>query len=320
MADTSESGAVAAQQKSPPPIDDLMLAMDVVDTLRHNQDLALRELDEPRREAELIDRLREIYRGQGIAVPDSVLHEGVRALKESRFLYTPPAPSWRTTLAHGWVSRQRIGKVLLVGAAAVALGWAIYEFGVVGPAERRAQEQRLEVTERLPKALERAHAEASAEARVQPARERADEIAKDGRSALGRGDAAGARAAINQLDLLRADLRREYTLRIVSKPNEPSGVWRLPRRNPLGRNYYLIVEPIAPDGRVLSLPITSEEDGEKATVSRWGVRVSKEVFDRVRQDKNDNGIIDNSRVGEKRRGGLEIDYLMPVQGGVILKW
>jgi hypothetical protein len=88
----------------------------------------------------------------------------------------------------------------------------------------------------------------------------------------------------------------------------------------LGRNYYLIVEPIAPDGGVLSLPITSEEDGEKATVSRWGVRVSKEVFDRVRQDKNDNGIIDNSRVGEKRRGGLEIDYLMPVQGGVILKW
>ena len=316
MADTSESGAVAAQ-KSPPAIDDLMLAMDVVDTLRHNQDLALRELDEPRREAELIDRLREIYRGQGIAVPDSALDEGVRALKESRFLYAPPAPGWRTTVAHWWVRRHKIAKVGFAVAVAIGLAWAIYEFGVVGPAERRAQEQRLELTERLPKALERAHAEASGEARVQPAR---DEIAKEGRSALGRGEAAGARAAINQLDALLADLRREYTLRIVSKPNEPSGIWRLPRRNPLGRNYYLIVEPIALDGRVLSLPITSEEDGEKATVSRWGIRVSKEVFDRVRQDKNDNGIIDNSRVGEKRRGGLEIDYLMPVQGGVILKW
>lgn len=317
MADTSESGAVAAQQKSPPAIDDLMLAMDVVDTLRHNQDLALRELDEPRREAELIDRLREIYRGQGIAVPDSALYEGVRALKESRFLYAPPAPGWRTTVAHWWVRRHKIGKVGFAVAVAIGLAWAIYEFGVVGPAERRAQEQRLELTERLPKALERAHAEASGEARVQPAR---DEIAKEGRSALGRGEAAGARAAINQLDALLADLRREYTLRMVSKPNEPSGIWRLPRRNPLGRNYYLIVEPIALGGRVLSLPITSEEDGEKATVSRWGIRVSKEVFDRVRQDKNDNGIIDNSRVGEKRRGGLEIDYLMPVQGGVILKW
>ena len=320
MPDTSENGAATAQQSAPPQIDDLMLAMDVVDTLRHNQDLALRELDEPRREAELIERLREIYRSQGIAVPDTVLHEGVRALKESRFVYTPPAPGWRTTLAHWWVRRYRIGKVALAGAAALAVTWAVYEFAVVGPAERRAQEQRLELTERLPRALERAHAEASAEARVQPARERADEVTKDGRSALGRGDAAGARAAINQLEVLRADLRREYTLRIFSRPNEPSGVWRIPRRNPVGRNYYLIVEPIAPDGRVLSLPITSEEDGEKATVSRWGVRVSKEVFDRVRQDKNDNGIIDNSRVGEKRRGGLEVDYLMPVQGGIILKW
>ena len=97
-----------------------------------------------------------------------------------------------------------------------------------------------------------------------------------------------ARSAINQLDTLKADLRREYTLRIVSRPNEESGVWRIPERDPTGRNYYLIVEPIAPDERVLSLPISSEEDG-KATVSRWGVRVSKEVFDQVRHDKNDNG-------------------------------
>jgi hypothetical protein len=313
------SGAATLPAK-PQTLDELMLAMDVVDTIRHRELVVEREMTEGTRDEALRARLREIYKGQGIDVTDRVIDEGIKALKESRFVYTPPPPGWRTTLAHWWVRRRRIGKVALAGAGALGILWAIYEFGVVGPAERRAQEQRLELTERLPKALERAHAEASAEARVQPARERADEMAKDGRSALERGDAAGARAAINQLDVLRADLRREYTLRIVSKPNEPSGVWRLPRRNPLGRNYYLIVEPIAPDGRVLSLPITSEEDGEKATVSRWGVRVSKEVFDQVRQDKNDNGIIDNSRVGEKRRGGLEIDYLMPVQGGVILKW
>jgi len=32
------------------------------------------------------------------------------------------------------------------------------------------------------------------------------------------------------------------------------------------------------------------------------------------------GRLEEVRGGEKRRGGLEIDYLMPVQGGVILKW
>jgi hypothetical protein len=320
MPELRASGAVAGQSSSTPQIDDLMLAMDVVDTLRHNQDLVTRELEEPRREAELIERLRQIYFGQGITVPETVLQEGVRALKESRFLYTPPQPGWRTTLAHWWVDRHRIGKTAIATISAIALAWLIYQFGIVGPEQRRAEQQRIELTERLPRALEQAHAEAAAEARVQAARDRADQLGNDGRSALRRGDAIGARAFINQLETLRADLRREYTLRIVSRPNEPSGVWRIPGRNPLGRNYYLIVEPIAPDGRILSLPITSEEDGQTLTVSRWGVRVSKEVFDQVRQDKIDNGIIDNSRLGEKRRGGLEVDYLMPVLGGVILKW
>jgi hypothetical protein len=308
------------QGPTAPHIDDLMLAMDIVDTLRHDEALITRELDEPRREAALIERLREIYRSQGIAVPDRVLHDGVRALKESRFVYTPPEPGWGRTLAHLWVNRGRIGKLALALLAAVGVAWAVYVFGIAGPEQRRAEQQRLELTERLPRALEQVLAEAVAEARAQPARERAEEIANDGRSALRRGDAAVARQAIGELEALRRDLRREYTLRIVSRPNEPSGVWRIPGRNPFARNYYLIVEPLAPDGRVLSLPVTSEEDGHTATVSRWGVRVSKEVFDQVRRDRNDNGIIDNNRVGEKRRGGLDIDYLIPVLGGAILKW
>ena len=297
-----------------------MLAMDVVDTLRHNEEFVARELDEPRREEELVNRLREIYRGQGINVPDAVLTEGVRALKENRFVYLPPPAGWRTTLAHWWVSRYWTGKVAGGLAVALVILWGLYQFAVVGPQERRAEAQRLELTERLPRALEQAQAETLAEARVQPARERAEQLSTDARAALRRGDAVTARAAISQLDALRAELRLHYFLRIIARPNEQSGVWRIPQRNPMGRNYYLIVEPVAPDGRILTLPVMSEEDGERATVPRWGVRVSKEVFDQVRRDKNDNGIIDNSRVGEKRRGALDIEYLIPVEGGIILKW
>ena len=79
--------AVAAGK--PQTLDDVMIAMDVVDTLRHREDLVRRELNEEGREAELIARLREIYRNQGIEVPDHVLADGVKALKESRFVYTP---------------------------------------------------------------------------------------------------------------------------------------------------------------------------------------------------------------------------------------
>lgn len=308
-------------------LDELMLAMDVVDTLRHQETMVSRELDEGRREADLLQRLREIYRGQGIAVPDRVLQEGVRALKESRFVYTPPPPSFARTLAKLWVQRGRVGRGLLGLLAALGIGAGAYYATVVMPEQQRAEQARaqaqardIEIRERLPQALQAGHAEVLREAQVPDARERADRILADGRAALERRDAEGARAALDDLEALRADLRREYTLRVVSRPNEPTGVWRIPPNNRSGRNYYLIVEPVSTDGRVLTLPVTSEEDGRSVNASRWGVRVSEEVFNGVRRDKEDDGIVQANRLGQKRRGYIEVEYAMPVLGGRILRW
>src|SRR4051812_46228950 len=109
VAEAMSATAAAADQQTDAPaprgLDDLMLAMDVVDTLRHQETLVSRELSEESRDAELLDRLRNIYRGQGIAVPDRILQEGVQALKEQRFVYTPPPPSLRRTVATAWVNR-----------------------------------------------------------------------------------------------------------------------------------------------------------------------------------------------------------------------
>jgi hypothetical protein len=316
-----------AATREPQKLDELMLAMDVVDTLRHSENLVNRELNAEQREADLLQRLREIYRGQGIEVPDRVLAEGVRALEERRFVYAPPPPGLATTLARLWVSRARMGRGLLAALAALGIGWGVYHVSVVLPERERAEQARvaaerarIDLTERLPLALEQAHEDAIREAQVPAARERADGLLADGKAALARQNAAGAQQAIGDLEVLRADLRREYTLRIVSRPGEPSGVWRVPPRNPSGRNFYLIVEPVTADGRVLSFPIASEEDGRTETVSKWGVRVSEDVFDQIRRDKSDDGIVQRNRLGEKRRGRLDVEYVMPVLGGAILRW
>jgi hypothetical protein len=330
MADTPAASAAPlapAAGKTPQSLDDVMLAMDVVDTLRHQESLVNRELSEEQRDAELLERLRQIYRGQGIAVPDRILLEGVQALKEQRFLYTPPAPGLSRTIATLWVNRGRFGRSLLMLVALLGFGWGAYHLGVERPAQQRAEQERavaernrIELAEALPSALVQGHEDVLREARVQTARERADQILADGRAAITSADAAGARQAINDLEVLRADLRREFTLRIVSRPGEPSGVWRVPQRNPAGRNYYLIVEAVSPDGRILNMPVASEEDGRTVTTSKWGVRVSEEVAMQVQRDKNDDGIVQRNRLGEKRRGYLDIDYLMPVLGGAITGW
>ncbi|MBL0402603.1 hypothetical protein JKG68_01320 [Microvirga aerilata] len=327
MAETAVAPAEQAGGKAPQSLDEVMLAMDVVDTLRHQENLVSRELSEERRDAELLERLRQIYRGQGIEVPDRILQEGVQALKEQRFVYTPPAPGFTRTVANAWVNRGRIGRSLLALVALLGFGWGAYHLGVERPAQQRAaQEQaaaernRTELAQTLPSALEQGHEDVLREAKVPVARERADQILADGRAAIARQDADGARQAINNLEILRADLRREFVLRIVSRPGEPTGVWRVPPRNPSGRNYYLIVEAVSPDGRILSLPVTSEEDGQTATTSKWGVRVTEAVAMQVQRDKSDDGIVQQNRLGEKRRGSLDIDYLMPVLGGTILRW
>src|SRR3954471_987543 len=204
-----------------------------------------------------------------------------RACGRSRkaVLSTPPSPGLARTLALAWVHRGRTGKALLGLLVTAVIGWSAYQVGVVRPAQQRTEQARAqtqreqrELTDLLPRALEQGHQEGFAEARRAPARPRADDILRDARSALARRDAAGAKKAISDLDELRADLRREYGLRIISRPGEQSGVWRVPARNPSARNCYIVVEPVASDGRVLGLPVTSEETGQTQTVSKWAVR------------------------------------------------
>lgn len=320
---TSAAVVGARQGAAGQTLDELMLAMDVVDTLRHQDALVARELDESRREAELIERLRGIYRGQGIEVSDDVIRQGVAALKESRFVYTPPAPSFGRTLALIWVRRGFYAKVFGGIVLTLGLGISGWYFGHERPRQAEIVRQGQELTQLLPRALETGHREVTALAASAAGRERADQLLADGRAALARGNAAGARAAVTGLEELRARLAQTYRVIVYSRPGQPSGVWRLPPRQAAdrGRNYYLIVEAIGPDGQPIAQTVRNEEDGTSETVTRWGQRVSQQTYEVVAQDKRDDGVIQRNLVGEKRRGEIDVTYQMPVvPGATITRW
>lgn len=304
----------------PQALDDLMIAMDVVDTLRHREGLVRRELSEEDREAELIERLRKIYKDQGIAVPDSVLADGVKALKESRFVYTPPPAGWKRTLLTLWARREMFGKRAAALVALVAAGLTGYHVLVTRPAQLADQRARVEITETIPKALRQAHADVLAVSSDDAAKKKADALLADGERLVRSGDRAGANKVSGELAALRDELTREYTLTIVSRPGESTGVWRRPPGNSAARNYYIIVEAIASNGRKLSLPIRNEESGATETVTKFGVRVPQNVFEAVAQDKRDDGIVQRNRLGIKRRGMLAVEYQLPSDGGFITKW
>jgi hypothetical protein len=320
MSDTAAATGAAGAAPAAGKLDDLMLAMDVVDTLRHREDLIARELNDGAKEETLIARLRDIYRQQGITVPDHILKDGVKALRESRFVYTPPGAGLKRSLAMLYVSRARWGKRLLGLLAALGIGWGVWQFSVVQPARDAAETARTEITQTLPARLASAASDIRGVTTDTEALRRADALRADGERALRSGDAPGARKAVEGLGALRAQLTSEYTLTIVSRTGADTGVWRRPPRNPNGRNYYLIVEAVTPDGRRLALPIRNEETGETETVSIWGMRVPQDMFERIARDKRDDGIVQLNRFGVKRRGALEAEYLMPFEGGMITKW
>ncbi len=472
-------------------LDRVMLAMDVVDTLRHQQALVDAELDDDRREAEFVARVQAIYRSQGIDVDEAVVQEGVRALREDRFTHQPPVRTLQVRLAEIYVERGKWARRTAVAALIVAAVWAaivvpgrIRRQGLIdtfaqqverlaATAETRAREATelqadwdrahneedsaaiarllVDAADALARGRDRAaevaHALAprpdaetypdertawderlaafagkldgatadlgaargllgavrqlrSLSARVQVALQRLagielsapeqtqlDALQRNVRAAIVGGDARAAAAALAQLDqritdLLaarqrHADIRAQlaagtaalagvdvepaagaelsalrtaaeqaiaaddwelagqqvarlralvalldqsYELRIVSRPGDQSGVWRYDVDDRRRRNHYVIVEAIGSDGRPLSLPVTSEEDQTTRTVRRFGIRVAESVYERVKADKLDNGLIDDAVFGRKRRGAREPEYRFPVAGGRITEW
>ena len=290
------------------PLDDVMLAMDVVDTLRQRHDLVARELDEPARASDLIERLRRIYAAQGIEVPDAVLEQGVAALAEERFVHRPTPPSFATTLARLYVTRRRWGTLLLAAVAVVALVIATYRAQVVGP---RAA---------LPDELAASYATTLQLAEGPAAVARVDSVHAVGESALRARDYAAAQRAVADLGALRATLEQTYQVRIVNRPGEASGVWRVPDVNPSARNYYLIVQALGPDGRPVTVKVHNEETGAEVAVQTWGVRVDEATFLAVQRDKLDDGIIQDDLVGQKARGALEPTYTVATTGAGITRW
>jgi hypothetical protein len=294
------------------PLEDLMVAMDVVDTVRHRQLIVERELDAAGRRQRLIERLREIYTAQGIEVTDAALEAGVDALEQERFAYTPTPGGAGTAFAKLYVRRDRWLKPFLVLAALGLLVWLAFFVTVQLP------QSRFEAA--LPGMIETTHARIVARSESADATTRANELLARAERAVRAGSFDEAQAVHEDLEALLGELELAYEIRIVSRPNESSGVWRVPDVNPDARNYYLIVEAVDASGRVLRRRVRNEEDGRLYDVRTWGIRVDEATFEAVAADKRDDGIIEDYVLGSKAAGKLEPAYRVPTTGATITEW
>ena len=306
MNDSSRQGNEVHKKAS---LDEVMSAMDVVDVLRHQQDLVARELDSKGREQQLLERLRNIYQGQGLEVPDHILKEGIQALDDDRFKYTPHDNS---KLAQLYVTREKWLKPLLALILILALLSLTYYFTQARPTIKARQAIPNELIKTFNQ-IQSASNDPAITANAYSIRESAE--------------AAYANDNFEQANKLKIDLQdtlqqlqRAYQIRIISRPNESSGIWRVAEINSTNRNYYLIVEAIDSNNQAFALPILNEENNQQKVVKKWGLRVDQATFNRVANDKRDDGIIQNNIVGEKARGVLIPQYRIKTNGKTITDW
>ncbi len=320
MSETDVNRTGALPESAPKKLDDVMLAMDIVDTLRHREKLIDRELSVEAREEKLVGRLKEIYSAQGIDVPERILADGVKALEEKRFSYEPPKNSFAVGLAKFYIARDRWLKpvVIIVGLAAFIT--AIWELGFEAPREAKARETQIELTQTLPRELTSARNAAIEEANTDTARARIETAYQDGVASAADGDAGAARQAVSELGKIERLLTQDLDIRIISRPGEFSGVFRTHDDDTTLRNYYVIVEAVDARGAAQMIEIASEEDQRRDWVTSWGVRVPEAEFNRVAADKEDDQIIQNAVIGEKPEGALTPDYTIETSGGAILEW
>lgn len=318
MSEVSQSKRVQEDAK----LDDIMLAMDVVDTLRHEHIMVEKDLAVDDRRQNLVSRLRGIYDAQGIDVPDRVLLDGVMALEEKRFAFTPPKGGIGLKLASLYIKRKTWLPLIYMLSFILGSATLINYVGFVRPALQSEARIEKQLKKTLPQALNETRARALSVAATSELKDEVEAIYQSGQTLILEKDVNGAESAARRLTELAQDLEQNYTVQIVSRPNEYSGVFRL--NDEAGaenvRNYYLIVEAIDPLGKLLKVKIKSEEDRATKRVTQWGVRVPEAVFNAVAADKKDDRIIQNAEIGTKKRGFLEPDYTIKTSGGNILDW
>ena len=133
-------------------------------------------------------------------------------------------------------------------------------------------------------------------------------------------------ATKNELLSIDNRLQEEFAVVVVTGENQRSAVRRDFDEATIS-GYYLIVQARDKNGRAMKRTIQDIETDSNKVVDIWGEKVPVDVYERLKKDKTEDGILNETAFGQKQRGFLNIEVLMrdgnnqPLQrGGQITRW
>lgn len=287
-----------------------LLTIDLVDGLRREQERLDLALDDRERMQELRTEIRAYYEQAGIVVSDALIDRAIAERQQQRFAFRPPklGPAGHIA-ARAWIYRGRVTAIAGTIAVVASGGWLIEQ-----QLDKRAQQQLAEA--------ERAHANALACLAESAAGAAPEDVAI--LEALQREGAAlspaGAEDWNREANATCAFFATPVRLRVVSESGEQSGVWRYFDGNRGARAYYLVVDALSASGAPVAVPFESAEDGREYRQARFAVRVDEALYERVRADKQDDGVLQDRDAGAKPANSLQWDLPAGFEPSFIAEW
>lgn len=287
---------------------DMLRIMDEARSLRTERELVDRELNHEAVVAALRERLLESTKHSGESATPEEVDAAIRIYFENLHEFEEPKGSFSVLLAHLYVRRGLVLGLLVVAMLGAGLLWATV-FRSRAPL--------------LARQIEQVDARIAAIARVDiPRNVQLDALTRQE-------DDEGLRKLLTERSSLLTKLESAYEIRIPSGSNEQSGVDRYFTDETGTRvsGFYLIVNAQTADGRPVRVPIRDIETGKTAQVDRWAERVPEAVYNRIRDDKSADAILDENLFAVKRQG--ELDWRITLAGpdgqpvermGQILQW
>lgn len=302
--------SVAPRSTAEPNLDEMLKILDAASALRRERELVTEQLSVDEFRARLRDRMLAAAAASGNPVKPEEVEAAIDAYFHRLHAFAEPPTSFETVLAHAYVRRRAILGWGAVALTALTLGWWVFlrpesPLGLVGRSERALAAASRDVQGQI--------AAARALSIDPAANSRIEALATQAATFEGQGDTDKLKRLAPELSEIVAQLQTDYTIEVVHDPEKKSAVDRM-RNDRDGKRvagYYLIVEARDRDGKPVELRIRNEEtDKDTKTTATWAERVPKEIYERLRADKQSDGRLDEFIYAVKRRGMLEPDIKM----------
>lgn len=279
-------------------LQEMLQVMDVAREMRADRELVSRELSREETIARLRERMLASTKLTGESLQPAEIDAAIELYLNNQHIYRDPPWSLSVLLAHLYVRRIGLMGILFVACTVGLLIWAWT------PSRRFPDVQPIEVT--LTQLQSSATTVQDREQIAQLARQLDRAVSVENRD-----QAEAVRVATQQLI---ETLGTEFQIRIVQEGRSAVRRDFSDETGVRSARYYVIVEAISASGPV-SQTIESAETGARKVVTQWGEEVPASVYERLKADKLEDGILDERNFATKERGQLNWNIQLPDQQG-----